>query len=452
MLAIEVFLSFTIRVNVVKCNCMKRKILLINVNDRCYASYRFFAQKLAQAMEKQECEVGWCTVQPGKQQDTQAWGDALKTAQEFRPDAVVDFNSFLPKLSAGGRSLPELFDAPFYNYILDHPLYHHKALSADGFDYRCICVDEGHGTYIKKYYPGIRSVFTCPLPGSIGSSCSVPYEDRKNQILFCGTYEEPDRYWRLIRELPSLMAAPCMNMAEQMLADPEVTLESFFEAERPEEITSGGCGNGAKTVRGGPIPVPERMQAYFLVDAFVRNMRRKQILTAIVKEGIPLELYGNGWEQFCREAVVRAEKEKVFPAAKKKIQIFPAVSYENYVNLIGNYRFVLNIMPGFVRGTHDRITCGMRNGSLVITDTNVYVKAHYGRRQAENGQEQEQTVADFSLQELQKLPELCRRYLDQPDQARIIAERGRSYGNRCHTWEGLSKLILTDMEQETEVL
>lgn len=51
----------------------------------------------------------------------------LRFWEKYR--AVFDFNSLLPRLAMDdGTPVIDLFDGPFYDYIVDHPLFHYNCL------------------------------------------------------------------------------------------------------------------------------------------------------------------------------------------------------------------------------------------------------------------------------------------------------------------------------------
>ncbi len=403
-----------------KINSMKKKILLVSVNDRSYSSYRYFAERLAEAFEQKGCQIGWCHVAPGDGEDVHAWQVTLAEAINFQPDAVVDFNSILPKMVVGGKSLPELFGVPFYHYVLDHPLYHKKALEAALPDYRCICVDMIHEVYIKLHYPQMISVFTHPLPGSAGANARKPFSERRNRILFTGTYENPGRYWELMKSLPQRQKKECMELADRMLHGMACSME------------------GAIT--------PENAGYLFLADAYVRHSRREKCIRALIEAGVPMDIYGNGWGEL-----------DISESHIADLRIFPSVMYSDYVNKTGNYRIALNIMPGFVQGSHDRITCAMRNGTAVLTDENPYVRERYlhgGKAVCIAGEvsgayagsvADETVVAAFSWEHPEQIGELAEQMLTDCRETEELAYKGMCYGELHYRWEALAERILEDL-------
>lgn len=394
-------------------------MLFVSINDRCYASYRFFAGRLAEAVEKEGIRAEWCYLPGGSGKDTEAWNRVLQEVLGKSYLAVVDFNSFLPKLHADGKNMIDLFEAPFYHVVLDHPLYHHAALSAETDLQHVICVDERHADYVRANYPRIARVWAQTIPGTRGKLADTPFQERKNEILFCGTYEDPQQYWELMGELPAELKRECRLLAERMLAYPERTMEELLG-----EMQGSSCaetGEKWKNVSVEPsrksstTRFAARMQADFLADAYVRNERRKQAVEAVIKEKLPLALYGQGWEALGAEAGGR-------------------LSYENYVNQIGAYRFALHCMPGFVFGGHDRIGNAMSNGTVCISDRTGYTRSRF-----EQG---DSLYVGYETGQPESLIERCQYYLSHAEEAEAVAEAGRRYAGTHDTWEQFAKKLI----------
>ncbi len=384
----------------------RQPVLFVSVNDRCYASYRFFAARLAEAVEQSGVPAAWCYLAAGDQNQEENWNRILQEVLGKKYLAVVDFNSFLPKLETGGTNFIELFGAPFYHIILDHPLYHHAALSANTDLQRIICVDECHADYVRANYPRIGRVFAQTLPGSPGCGKDTPFSERKNEIFFCGTYEEPEQYWKLMDTLPEEYKKECRALAGRMLDEPDRTMEELL-AELWEE-------EDARSSR-----LAERMQAEFLADAYVRNLRRKRVIEALLKAKLPLALYGQGWEALGAKAGGR-------------------LSYGEYVDRLGEYRLALHCMPGFVCGGHDRISNAMRNGTVCLSDRNRYTRSRYEQGRA--------VYAGYETGDAESLIAACERYLTHTGEAKELAAAGRKYGDEHHTWEAFAEWLLLEME------
>lgn len=74
--------------------------------------------------------------------------------------------------------------APFYNYILDHPVYPHANLSVLLENYHVICIDDDHNKYISKWYPHIKSVHTLSVGAAKAEKCSKIRTAQKRGLYF----------------------------------------------------------------------------------------------------------------------------------------------------------------------------------------------------------------------------------------------------------------------------
>lgn len=78
--------------------------------------------------------------------------------------AVIDFNSKLPRLMCDDATYYlDTIQAPFFNYILDNPLYHHATLQCPLQRYHVLLVDEEHAAYVRKHYPHIQGTHMLSL-------------------------------------------------------------------------------------------------------------------------------------------------------------------------------------------------------------------------------------------------------------------------------------------------
>ena len=78
-------------------------------------------------------------------------------------DAIIDINTTIPCIKYNNGYILNNFDIPVWHYILDHPLYHYKALKVQLNNYNVICLDTFHAKLIRESFPHIREVKVIPL-------------------------------------------------------------------------------------------------------------------------------------------------------------------------------------------------------------------------------------------------------------------------------------------------
>lgn len=327
------------------------RILIVHTRPLCYFSAEFFLDRLEESFFDAKKEVLRIDL-PGD-------GDDFSILDNIEPgsvDVIFDINSRLPYLrdDKTGEFWLDRMKAPFYNFILDHPLYHHPGLVFPISDYHAIGIDGNHCDFMKEYYPHLKSVSFFPVPGTEPIS-PIPLEKRRDRILFCGTNVIDGEYPKLIETFGSeyknmaldLMDAwdPYEEPFEHCLRDYLLENNLGFIDEKGKVHTEGIFSTG---------DFPELMNLFFPVDRIKRSKTRLRILKELSLE-MPLTIIGEGWED--SEIASRAE-------------VIPSMFYSSALELNGKYKYVLDITPGFLRGIHDRSSNGMAAGTVVISNMN----------------------------------------------------------------------------------
>ena len=113
---------------------------MAGTRELCYFSGSFFLNRIQEEAEKNGIETVRLDF-PGEEADFSALSEQI--GKPF--DAILDINSRLPYLvDEKGERILNLMDAPFFNYIVDHPLYHHPGLVFPIRRYHAIGIDRQH--------------------------------------------------------------------------------------------------------------------------------------------------------------------------------------------------------------------------------------------------------------------------------------------------------------------
>lgn len=397
---------------------MGAKILFVHTRELCYYSGSFFLKRMQEAVSRLGIESEYIALED--QQDLDRFEHRI--GEHF--DGVVDINSKLPYFVLDDDTrLLDALDAPFYNYIVDHPLYHHPGLVFPLQQYHAIGIDHRHCAYMKKHYPHLQQVAFLPLgataagevsrEGAIGESAlheetlrdamslegttlgmTLPeYRKRKIPLLVSATYERGDemisKFRALCYQIPSkaaqvngfhrelfelgMQVGECMlagrtdaggkyrgisgqgnGAANREMADGmnfaeigEMPMEeALLSVLDPEQLADG---------RFGTTEFPVLMNYLYLIDKYVRNVRREKVMNYVASLGIPMVVLGEGWE-----ATPLADNPNVHLLGARRI--------EDTFALMAESRQVLDINPLFPEGVHDRVTSAMRNGCVCLSD------------------------------------------------------------------------------------
>ena len=148
-------------------NCKYRHILFLSYKDICYNSTSYFEQRISEELINAGIKVTHLNIpKPAKGLSGTLADTAymlLKPYFNADLDAIIDINTTIPCIKYNNRYILNNFDIPVWHYILDHPLYHYKALKVQLNNYNVICLDTFHAKLIRESFQHIREVKVIPL-------------------------------------------------------------------------------------------------------------------------------------------------------------------------------------------------------------------------------------------------------------------------------------------------
>ena len=278
-------------------------------------------------------------------------GRLYEYLSELHVIAMIGFNSnFFGLKTPGGANVWETLGIPCINILVDHPFWYHKILNNMGKNGMVLCIDRNHMSYVNRFYPNI------PINGFLahgGTRCEdyIPINNRKIPILYAGSYYAD--YADIQKTNLSIWDFDAKAIADDttdyLLANPNNTIEAVLEKMLLDrEIVLGD----------------DRLRVFVsscsYIERIVSSHFRNLILENAVESGEHLVLYGNGWDK-CRWI------------HKSNVEYRGFVASGDILPLMGDTRIVLNSMPWFKDGSHERIFNGMINGCVVATDMNPYL-------------------------------------------------------------------------------
>lgn len=388
---------------------MERKnVLLVKTISR-YASNDKYIEEWASAIRKLGCNTcvldAWSLAQP-------ALCNHVLSRQNF--DAVFDVNGVLCTWGITKNLSPETVYAI---YMCDPPTAADLQDKLEQADERTIVFgcDRNFCDYIDRYIPAAKHTKFIPLSGSF-YPMYVPYEERTIDIVFTGTYQDPEVHKQEALALfgvGSILAQFVEDMLEDIIVNPQYTLpECLTRALEKYQVTVSDeefhelCGD------------------FLVIDFYARFYYRDKVIRSLLDAGLKIDVFGNGWENFISEH-------------KENLIIHQGGSYAAG-KALANAKIALNIMPWFKDAFQERIASAMLSGTVAVTDESKYIADNF-----ENNKE----LLIFSLKDIESLPERVWHLLEHPDEAAIIAENGREKV-KSHTWFARTCEMMRSIEQE----
>lgn len=380
------------------------RFLIFEMKTVCYNSYLYFGDSLGEALTKLGHQVEYFKVDE----------DALDDLERYigkSYDALIDFNSDLPQALMDDDSyFLDHVDAPFFDVILDHPLYHHDTLKHKLNNFHVVCLDSLHKAYIEKYYPHIKSVTVTPMTGELAfGHDSIDWDNwelRPYDILFSGTYTDPVRIETAINKMPEIISENVYTLIDMMKADSTMTIEAAVDILAENEFYE--YINSDK---------PLHTQTFYLADTYIRCLNRKKLVQALDRAGYEFHLFGALWEEL----------------NLKHAELHREIPFNLTFTVFAKSKISVNIMPNFKAGSHDRVFSGQLNGAVSLTDSTTLLQCEY---------KDNQSILFYSLDDIDAVTEKINSALSDPSNLKKIAQAGYDIASINHTWDNIAHKIL----------
>lgn len=302
-----------------------------------------------------------------------------------------------------GQSMWDALHIPSYNIVVDHPMYYHHFLETVPGNYCHISIDKNHEAYMRRFFPEIQNGPFLPLAGTKlhPGKAGVPMEKRRYDVAMVGNYCKPSTFDKYIERIDEEYTAFYHGMIDDLLAKPWQTVEEVAEAHLLREV--------------GEVPQEEfkkAMAALTFIDLYVRYTFRGRAVQELVDAGIPVHVFGDGWELLsCKKP--------------EQLKIMTNLDSAGCLKMLCRTKLSLNVMPWFKNGAHDRIFNSMLNGAVCLTDSSLYLDEILN-----DGVD----CALYSLADMGRLSEIAAGLLADAERMQEIAAGGYALAQAGHTW------------------
>lgn len=321
------------------------------------------------------------------------------------PDCFFSFGGVGADLKAGDQSAYDHLGVTFATLYVDHPVHHYTRLETKVGKSIAFFLDRSHLQFVNAS-PLARNFSLLGLMPPGANELSDPpdlsdeaFARRDIPLMFTGTYRgAPQAPWRQWPEGPARNLAE--SVAERMVADARLpildalrqVLKSLGAELTPQLFTD------IAHLLSGP---------QFFAEAYHRDA----VLNALGRAGLPLHIWGAGWEPL-------AER---YPSL-----VYGGVgSFAETLHTLRRARVVLNINNGFVAGGHERVFTAMCAGAAVFSDGNRFYAEAF-----KEGRE----IVTFAWPQLASAPDRLAALAADPDRAAQVARAGARRAQADHRW------------------
>ncbi|MEW5686003.1 MAG: glycosyltransferase [Pseudomonadota bacterium] len=373
-----------------------------------YGSLRLHIDQLGSALQQSGHEVRIIDLLEAH------WRDTLSATFLDPPDCYFDLNGMVGEVAAKCDQL----GAVYATLYLDHPLHHPARLAVSARRYALLLLDRSHVQFVRTWpeargaaYLGLLPPGAIALPDAVDTS-DEGFAKRDIPLLFTGTYRGvPEPAWADWEESPAKQLVA--EVASRMVSDGGLAVLDAYKACLADRRV--GFDEALFT---SLIPVLRAVQV------FCEAYHRDQLLHALGKVGVPLQVYGSGWEPLA--------------ARYPNIQYGGEGSFGETLHLLRRSRVVLNTNNGFVAGGHERVFTAMCAGATVFSDASRYYAETF-----REGRE----IVTFPWSRLSEAPGRLVALMNDTERTAAIARAGYKRAVAEHQWSDRAAKLVKVVKQ-----
>lgn len=337
-------------------------------------------------------------------------------------DAVITFNNVGLNIElTPGEKLWNQLDFLCIDILVDHPVCYLQELQMAPRKTVAVCVDRNHVKFIERYFPNIMAAHFVPHGGTIWKTERIPWKDRRIDVLYAGGLPRDVAEGYIPQELGAITGFDSEDLCDKVLTNlimnPKLTLEMGIECylkERESAVTEE--------------QLLQYIRLFRFLDVYTISYYRERVIQNLLENGIHVVLYGHGWEKCKWITHPHLEYHKNVPP-------------EEILTVMGKAKIVLNSMPNFKDGSHERIFNGMLAGAVVVSDTSIYLEDEF---------EGKNLLYLYELKNQQELAQIIKNILAHPKEAQELTEHAYEEALEKHTWQNRAAEIEKYIERYTE--
>lgn len=336
----------------------------------------------------------------------------LSAALQSRPDCVFAFGGMAVDLIGDQGSIYDLLGLVYASLYVDHPVHHLTRLRTPIRRNVAFFLDRSHLAFVRAapfadnfsqlgfLPPGANEL---PEPPDLSDEA---FARRDIPLMFTGTYRgAPKAPWRQWPDSPSRTVAE--GVTERLVADARLpVLDALHQV--------------LQQMGAGPSPELFNDLANLLAgpQAYAEAYHRDAALHAFGAAGLPLHIWGAGWEPL---------------TARYPSFVYGGVgSFAETLHTLRRARVALNINNGFVAGGHERVFTAMCAGAAVFSDGNPFYAEAF-----EEGRE----IVTYAWPELASAPGKLSALVEDVDRAGRIARAGARRAQAEHRWTARARRL-----------
>ena len=392
---------------------MIKRLMMFYREDICYDAVNINVDIMAKEFRKLGVE---CDIFDIIRDRENAVSQLVESLQKYKYDAAFtcDMIGQQDITTPDGSNLFNSLGIPFFNWIVDPPWYH--ILDSKCKNIYLFVMDRDHVHFVRKYYPHFKDTFFVQHSTEYDLYTGADpekYAERTFPVTFIGTHIELKGLSDTIESFPDEYRELVWTAINIILDDRSLSTDRGFELALKECKNIPDFGEGLKRM----FPMMGH------VEHFVRAYCREELIRNLMAAGVPLHIWGKGWDELDEYAGSNAVT-------------YSPVPYHDVPAIYKDSKIVLNVMPWFKNGSNGRISDGMMAGALVCTDHSKFI---------DELPDIDEMVRFYDISRPQDTAEILFACLDDPEGSARSAQKAADYAAQNMTTSSVAEKMLAYM-------
>ena len=392
---------------------MIKRLMMFYREDICYNAVNINVDIMAKEFRKLGVE---CDIFDIIRDRENAILQMIESLQKYKYDAAFtcDMIGQQDITIADGSNLFNSLGIPFFNFIVDPPWYH--VLNSKCKDIYLIVIDRDHVPFVRKYYPQFKDAVFVQHSAEydLYKVCDPDkYAERSYPVTFIGSRVDLKGVSDSIETFPEAYRELVWTAINIILDNRSLSTDKGFELALEECKNVPDFGENLKRMFS--------MMGY--VERFVRAYCREELIRNLMAAGVPLHIWGKGWDELDEYTGSNAVT-------------YNPVPYHDVAAIYKDSKIVLNVMPWFKNGSDERIAGGMMAGALVCTDHSKFI---------DELPDIDDMVRFYDILRPQDTAEILFACLDDPEGSARRAKKAAEYAGKNMTTSSVAEKMLAYM-------
>lgn len=380
---------------------MIKKVLLFKHADICFDSLNAFSDYVAEQLNSYDIKYDYIDVTKPSEIIIQDMYNKLNDSF----DVALAFNApGQHNVMYNNENIFDKYNIPFYNWIVDHPITNMHYLESSCKNYNLICMDRNHVKYVKEKCPSVRNAFFIPLGGVSPEEPSIPLDERMFDVSFPGGFPGKvlNEMFNSYKDYPEPNRELILNLIDYSIENTKLDITEVLEIILQKVFGTTDLKDEDYT---------KALKIALRANNFMRLYFRTEVLQQLINSDLKLHIFGY------------SDENRIGSGSGKTV-FHGAIPYNKSGYIFRNSKIILNIMPCFKNGSHDRIASGMLHGNVVLTDHSRYLD-----------ELPDNILRFYDISKSEELPGIIENLMQEPKTMQELSINGQEYAIKHFSWK-----------------